>query len=149
MSSRPKWMPSRESLLALAHNETLYADCGHAYAGEELEEVIREAALAAATPLRFCIEQLNTRIKEMEERLVQQAHDYRAQVVFWGDNADDRTKEIKALRVGVTDLIDALLNAAEIIGGEFCSHNGDCGQNVRGCKASFALAAIEKAEGRA
>ena len=47
MSDRPKWMPSRESLLSLAHNETLYHNCGHAYAGEELEEMIRCAGLRA------------------------------------------------------------------------------------------------------
>ncbi len=43
MSERPKWMPSREGLLSLAHNETLYKDCGHAYAGEELEEMVKDA----------------------------------------------------------------------------------------------------------
>lgn len=47
MTDRPSWMPSRESLLSLAHNETLHHDCGDKYAGEELEEVIREAALRA------------------------------------------------------------------------------------------------------
>lgn len=47
MSDRPKWMPSRESLLSLAHNETLYADCGHDYAGEELEEMVKAASIRA------------------------------------------------------------------------------------------------------
>jgi len=44
---RPNWMPSRESLLALAHNEALYADCGHTYAGEEMEEMVREVGIKA------------------------------------------------------------------------------------------------------
>lgn len=47
MTERPEWMPSRESLLSLAHNETLYEGCGHAHAGEELEEMVRSAALRA------------------------------------------------------------------------------------------------------
>lgn len=47
MSDRPTWMPSRESLLSLAHNETLYANCGHDYAGEELEEMVNAAGLCA------------------------------------------------------------------------------------------------------
>jgi len=47
MSDRPKWMPSREALLSLAHNETLYANCGHDYAGEELEEMVNAAGLRA------------------------------------------------------------------------------------------------------
>lgn len=47
MSDRPKWMPSRESLLSLAHNETLYTDCGHDFAGEELEEMVKEVGLRA------------------------------------------------------------------------------------------------------
>lgn len=46
-TKRPEWMPSRESLLSLAHNETLYADCGHYYAGEELEEMVRCATIRA------------------------------------------------------------------------------------------------------
>ena len=44
---RPEWMPSRESLLSLAHNETLYANCGHDYAGEELEEMAKAVGLRA------------------------------------------------------------------------------------------------------
>lgn len=35
---RPEWMPSRESLLPMCHNESLYDNCKHDYAGEEVEE---------------------------------------------------------------------------------------------------------------
>ena len=34
----PEWMPSRESLLPMCHNESLYDNCKHDYAGEEVEE---------------------------------------------------------------------------------------------------------------
>lgn len=36
--TRPSWMPSRESLLPMCHNESLYDNCKHDYAGEEVEE---------------------------------------------------------------------------------------------------------------
>ena len=35
---RPEWMPSGESLLPMCHNESLYDNCKHDYAGEEIEE---------------------------------------------------------------------------------------------------------------
>lgn len=35
---RPEWMPSGESLLPMCHNESLYDNCEHDYAGEEIEE---------------------------------------------------------------------------------------------------------------
>ena len=38
MSDRPKWMPSRESLLSMCHNESLYDSCECDYAGEEIED---------------------------------------------------------------------------------------------------------------
>ena len=38
MSERPKWMPSREGLLPMCHNESLYDSCECDYAGEEIED---------------------------------------------------------------------------------------------------------------
>lgn len=38
MTDRPKWMPSRESLLSMCHNESLYDSCEYDYAGEEVED---------------------------------------------------------------------------------------------------------------
>lgn len=39
----------------------------------------------------------------MQAKLVQQAHDYRAQVVFWGENADERSTKIAALRAKLAE----------------------------------------------
>lgn len=47
MSARPKWMPSREGLLAMCHNESLYDNCKHDYAGEEVEESHYRTGLSA------------------------------------------------------------------------------------------------------
>lgn len=77
--------------------------------------------LAAAAPREQEIERLRARVVEvtaqrdafMDSReevvalrasLVQQAHDYRAQVVFWGENADQRTAEVASLRARVKEL---------------------------------------------
>ena len=38
MTERPKWMPSREGLLPMCHNESLYDNCKYDYAGDEVEE---------------------------------------------------------------------------------------------------------------
>jgi len=59
MSERPKWMPSREGLLAMCHNESLYDSCKHDYAGEEVEESHYHTGLRAQIAV----------LEEMRERL--------------------------------------------------------------------------------
>ena len=47
MSERPEWMPSRENLLPMCHNESLHDNCKHDYAGEEIEESHYRTGLSA------------------------------------------------------------------------------------------------------
>ena len=47
MSEKPEWMPSRDVLVAMCHNESLYSDCDYGYAGEEAEDVVRSAGIRA------------------------------------------------------------------------------------------------------
>lgn len=54
-------------------------------------------------------------IEELRAKLVQQAHDYRAQVVFWGENADQRTAEIATLRARVAEMSSQLTEAKSAI----------------------------------
>jgi hypothetical protein len=57
-------------------------------------------------------------IEELRAKLVQQAHDYRAQVVFWGENADQRAAEIATLRARVEGM-EKVANLADSIAHEF------------------------------
>lgn len=66
MTDRPSWMPSRESLLALAHNETLYRNCGDSSAGDELEEVIRDAAIRAQIAV---LEEINPHTEQIYNKI--------------------------------------------------------------------------------
>lgn len=54
-------------------------------------------------------------VEELRAKLVQQAHDYRAQVVFWGENADQRTAEIAILRARVAEASSQLTEAKSAI----------------------------------
>lgn len=54
-------------------------------------------------------------IEELRSKLVQQAHDYRAQVIFWGENADQRTAEIATLRARVAAVSAQLTEAKSAI----------------------------------
>lgn len=59
MSERPEWMPSRESLLPMCHNESLYDNCKHDYAGEEVEESHHRTGLRAQIA---ALEEMNERL---------------------------------------------------------------------------------------
>ena len=56
MSERPKWMPSREGLLPMCHNESLYDNCKYDYAGDEVEESHYRTGLRAQIAV---LEELN------------------------------------------------------------------------------------------
>ena len=66
MSARPKWMPSREGLLAMCHNESLYDNCKHDYAGEEVEESHYRTGLRAQIAV---LEELNPHTEQIYNKI--------------------------------------------------------------------------------
>jgi hypothetical protein len=69
---------------------------------QEIERL--RARVVEVTAQRDAFMDSREEVVALRASLVQQAHDYRAQVVFWGDNADQRTAEVASLRARVEEL---------------------------------------------
>lgn len=86
---------------------------GHASRDEEVGAL--QARVAEVTAQRDAFMDSREEVVALRARLVQQAIDYRNQVVFWGENADERSAEIAALR---QKLAEAEGRAAKWVGEE-------------------------------